>query len=97
LKRSRKIKIILLEQQFEVFLPRVDLITLSEIYNFETLEKILTQKHVFITDDADIAIIIDYYQKFNLFKSGYDQGLYFDGFPIRKLMDRNLKNKLIHA
>jgi hypothetical protein len=63
------INIILLEQNFEVFIPRVDLITLSEIYNFERMEKTLNLKHVFITEDSDISIIIDYNQKFNLFIS----------------------------
>ncbi len=72
----------------------METIDFDELFSFKTIEKVIHEKHVLLSDQYTISSILDFYYQFNLIKTGHDKDFHLNGFPVRKYVSSAFKYKL---
>jgi len=70
------------------------MIDFEEIYSIQTIDKVINEKQVLLSDHYIIDTIIEYYYQYNLIKAVHDREVHFNGFPLRKTLNSPMKNIL---
>lgn len=81
-------------QSFNKLLAKSNMIDFDEIYSIETIDKVISEKQVLLSDHYIIDTIIEYYYQYHLIKAVHDKEVHFNGFPVRKFLNPTVKNVL---
>lgn len=75
-------------------MKRINTVPLKDITSTKTIDEVLQQKSVIVTETDIIRNIREYYNQFNLKEAEEDQNFFLYGFPINKSLNETIKSKL---
>ena len=74
---------------------RIETIKFTQIYELNTIIKLVERRYVMVSSAQAIGNQIDYYKGYGLIVTGHEFQAHYYSFVLRKHMNTNIRNKLI--